>query len=390
MDLEVFLIKYLELIKINKIIKLKISDYNIMKNTINIIFIVIIILIIILITNINEDLSSISNDNENIIINRNNQLIKDFRFYMEDLQFYINRDNEYYVKNTNKNYGKYILNMHRYRDYYKNRILLMLYPVKLRQERNNYYIDYKINGQIIPNKVYDESWSDFEDSYPNIWGFNNPTNKIINTELKNFPSKAIITIYSTNNKVYEIVNDILKNFNNYEIQICTDKFDLLLNKALSLNKISEILGGDLFNKVINDNLGTSIDNATGFLTKNSILKSEQISEGINAILNSEQFNQIISSKEISSKLDKYNLGDINRELTSDNAQVTIETRNDKYVFIYNIHDDNQKEELINLLDYIQDPEDLAFRRSFNKKLKFTKLPINPYRILISFRKYNMI
>lgn len=358
-----------------------------MKNTI--IIIIIIILIIILIANISENLSS-TMSNDNIIINRNNQLIKDFRFYMEDLQYYINKDNEYYIESTNKNYGKYILNMYRYTDYYKNRILLMLYPVKLRKEGNNFYIDYKINDKIVPNKVYDESWSDFQDSYPNIWGFDNPKNKIINPNLKNFPSKAIITIYSTNNEVYDTVSNILKNFDNYEIQICTDKFDLLLNKALSLNKISEILGGDLFNKIINNNLGTSIDNAARFLTTNSILKSEQITEGINAILNSEQFNQIISSKEISSKLDEYNLGDIKRELTSDNPQITIETRNDKYVFIYNIYDNNQKEDLIHLLDYIQDPEDLKFRRTFNKKLKLTKLPINPYRILILFKKYNML
>lgn len=352
-----------------------------MKNKL-IIFVIVIIILYIIYNLVNEKMES---NSEYMIIKRNNNLIKEFNFYIEDLQYYLNRDNEIYVKSTNKNYGTYILNMHRYRDYYKNRFLLMLYPIKIRKSKNNYYIDYNINGTIVPNKIFDESWLNFEDSYPIIWGFNNPTNYIpSNSNLKNFPSKSIITIYSKNENVIKSVSDILKSYNNYEIQICIDKLDLLLNKVLSMNKISKLLGSDLYNNLLNGQL----DKFTEIINKTGI--DSTINSSINSILNSDQFNQIIESEEISSKLNEYNLSDIQTELVSDNSQITIETRNDKYVFIYNINDLNQKENFIELLDYIQEPENLSFRNSIYKKIKITKLPINPYRILILLKQYGLI
>ena len=334
------------------------------KQNINIIlFLIIGIIIIYIMYNQNGLFEKMTNTSEDyIIIKRNNKLIKEFNFFMEDLQYYLNRDNELYVKNTNKNYGTYILNMQRYRDYYKNRFLLMIYPIKIRKSNNNYYIDYNFNGIIIPNKIFDEEWFDFQDSYPNIWGFNNPQNYIKNSNLKNFPSKAIITIYSTNSDVYDTVKSILQSYHNYEIQICQDKLDLILNKVLSMNKISELLGDKLYNSLLNGEL----DYITNISDKIGVVD-------INSILNSNQFNEILQSE----------------QLNSDNAQITIETRNDKYVFIYNIKEQSQKADLIELLDYIQTPADTNLT-TYNKKLKFTKLPINPYRILILLKNYNMI
>ena len=110
--------------------------------------------------------------------------------------------------------------------------------------------------------------------------------------------------------------------------------------------------------------------------------------GVKTFLNPDQINSIIRSNEADLLIKEYGLQDIADSLLSNNIQISIESRDEKFLFVYNKNDEDATNQLLNLFKYMYDRENLDFLNDrISKDLRYFKIPINVMRIMIKFREY---
>lgn len=483
------------------------KKYNINKyRQILIIFIVFIILLLFMINiyyynfsnnkQVNELFTEISS--KSLVIDRYDDLIKNYKIYSSELKYYLNKENEYYVKDSNKDYARYIENLTRNESYYSNKLNSFKYPINLIFDNNCYYIDYNIKNNVIRNKVIDLSWTDFNLLHTNTiitiynleYDINNIkkflkeydylyfqvsdiqydilydnyevinviynyiinsvignifneikknmidktindkiiNNNIINTnnQLKNYNNTFDNNVYNNinNNKINEKSEsneDLLLKIQNSYLQKDKKLNDLILLKAQRLDKNNDIdlndtllnddkLNDSEINSLLNDSQSDSLLNNSQLDSQNlktKLLKNIKInkvytdmSDKINTDLldniykllinnlNNEQINTLIKSNKIQILLKELKLENILNIITTNNVTLTIETRDDRYIFVYNKYDMEGYSQLINLFKYLNDKEDLTnFSDRIIKDLRYFRIPINVLRIMERFKRY---
>lgn len=306
------------------------------------------------------------NSKNSIIINKNEKHIKNYRDYNEDLKYYMNIYNDYYVKDTNKQYANFITNLDRNLVFYKTKLQLLNYPIILRKENEDYYIDYEIDGKLIPNKVMDSRWDNYDI----------------------LPSHTVVTIYKIDDEFLNKIKNLLKDYNHIlEYQYSNNKLDILYDKFMSSELVNKYITNSSLQKLLqNKNVSNKIENFENkFMTpKNTNL----VYNSLNSVLNSNQINTLIKSNQIHDLIKKNNLTDITDELLTSNIEITIENRDFKYNFVYNQNDPEADSQLLNLFRYIYDRENLKFLNDhFTKNLRYYKIPINIMRIIIKFGEF---
>jgi hypothetical protein len=332
-------------------------------NKIFIVFMVIVLILLIQIANcyiINnkEQFLSIEVNDKTTIINKNQHLIDYFPLYIEDLKYKMHITNEYFIKDTNKIYASFITNLTRNIDYYKNKLSKMKYPFLLRVEKDAYYIDYINNNKIIQNKVSDNKWENYD---------------LLETN-------TIVTIYNYN---YNIMNKIKSELSNFEylfFQISDIEQDLLYDKFNNEDSVNIYIINSVLYNIINN-----------YNNKKFKLEERYVNEIFDIIKNKisrEYFNSLIQTNQIQIFLKNNNLTFIIDNIIKNNIIITIETINDRFIFVYNEDDPEAVDQLKNLFKYIQNAENLNFLNDrLSKKLRYFKVPLNILRVIIKFKQY---
>jgi hypothetical protein len=350
--------------KYNIFSKYIIFKYN---NLTFIIFIIIVFIILMKLCNCHscnnnkENFLSIRINDKTTIIKKNNHLIDYYPLYNEDLKYRMNMTNEYFVKDTNKSYANFITNLTRNSDYYKDKISKLKYPFILRFEKDGYYVDYRFNSKIIQNKVTEHNWENYD---------------LLETN-------TIITIY---NYDYEVMNKIkseLSNFDYLYFQIADINQDMLYHKFNTEDIVNKyIINSVLKNIINNSNKNFKLDKKYINIINNVI--NNIIKEKISI----EQINNLINENQIQIFLKNNNLGFIIDEIIKNNTIIAIETRDERFLFVYNEDDPEASIQLINLFKYIHNSENLDFLNDrISKKLRYFKVPLNVLRVLIKFKQY---
>jgi hypothetical protein len=301
-----------------------------------------------------ENFLSIKINDDTTIIKKNNHLIDYYPLYNEDLKYRMHLTNEYFVKDTNKSYANFITNLTRNANYYKNKIANLKYPFILRFEKDGYYIDYRFNSKIIQNKITEHNWENYD--------------------LKE--TDTIITIYNYNYEVMNKIKSQLSKFDYLYFQIADINQDMIYDKFdTEDNVIKYIINSVLNNIVTNPDNNYQVDK----IKINKIIKEK---------LSKDQFNTLINNDQIQIFLQNNNLNFIIDEIIKNNTIIGIETRDERYIFVYNEDDPEAIIQLNNLFKYIQNTENLEFLNDrLSKKLRYFKVPLNVLRILIKFKQY---
>ena len=300
-----------------------------------------------------------------VIINKNENLIKNYKDYNEDLKYYMNIYNDYFVKDTNKQYANFITNLDRNLVFYKTKLQVLNYPIIMRKENDGYYIDYNIDGKEFANKVMDTTWDDYDP----------------------LPSHTIVTIYKIDENFMNKIKELLKEYNYIEYQYSNNKLDVLYDKFMRSDLVNKYITNSSIQKLLqNKNISNKIEKfENNFITTKNI---NLISNSLNSILNHDQVNTLIKNNQVQDLIKKNNLTDITDELLTTNIEITIETRDYKYNFIYNENDPEADTQLINLFKFIHDKENLDFLNDrFTKNLRYYRIPINIMRIIIKFGEF---
>jgi hypothetical protein len=105
-------------------------------------------------------------------------------------------------------------------------------------------------------------------------------------------------------------------------------------------------------------------------------------------IGNEQFSSLINNNQIQLYFKNNNLQFIIDEIKKNNIIITIETRDERFIFVYNEDDPEANNQLINLFKYIQNSENLDFLNDrLSKKLRYFKVPLNVLRVLIKYKQY---
>ena len=229
-----------------------------------------------------------TNSKNTIVINKNEKHIKHYREYNEDLKYYMNIYNDYFVKDTNKQYANFITNLDRNLVFYKTKLHLLNYPIILRKESDGYYIDYEIDGKKIPNKVMDSSWDNYDV----------------------LPSHTVVTIYKIDEPFLNKIKTLLKDYNDIlEYQYSNNKLDVLYDKFMSSELVNKYITNSSIQKLLqNKNVASKIENFEDkFMTPEN---TNLVYNSLNSILNSNQINTLIKSNQVQDLIKKNNLNKI--------------------------------------------------------------------------------
>jgi hypothetical protein len=341
------------------------EKYNMIKynNKIFIVFMVIVLILLIkladcyIISN-KEQFISITVNDKTAIINKNQHLIDYFPLYVEDLKYNLNLTNEYFIKDTNKSYANFITNLTRNIEYYKNKLSRMKYPFILRFEKDAYYIDYINNNKIIQNKVSDNKWENYD---------------LLETN-------TIITIYNFDYNVMNKIKSELSNFDYLYFQVSDIKQDLMYDKFDNEDSVNVYIINTVLYNIVNN-----------YNNKKFKLEERYVNKIYDIIKNNisrEYFNSLIQTNQIQVFLKNNNLTFIIDNIIKNNTIITIETINERFIFVYNEDDPEALDQLKNIFKYIQNSENLDFINDrLSKKLRYFKVPLNVLRVLIKFKQY---
>ncbi len=322
---------------------------------------------------------------QTIIFNKNDDLFKRYRLYNEDLMHTMNSQNDYYVKDTNKKYANYILNLKRNAIYYNLKLFLIQYPLTMRVEPDGYYIDYNINNIIVPNKVMDVQWEDYDAH----------------------PFKTIITVYKEDNNFLNYLKDLLKDYSglDLEFQISNNIIDIIYDRYMTMDYITKAIQenniDDIINRLSNINISDKIAllsylnkiNLSNTQTQQLLYFAKNNSDKINTIIKSDLFKKIVKvdTENVINFTKSNTFKDIVKETETmiQYVKISIETRDQRYLFLFD--DKNPQEsvqELIHLFNYIYNHEDLEnLNDLITKQVKYYKIPINNMRVMINFKNY---
>ncbi len=318
-----------------------------------------------------------------IVFKKNDDLFKRYRLYNEDLMFTMNKTNEYYVKDTNKKYAQYMLNLKRNATYYNLKLFLIHYPVTMRVEPDGYYIDYNINNRIIPNKVMDVQWEDF-DAYP---------------------FKTIITIYKDDNNFLNYIKNLLKDYSGLDLEFQTSNniLDVIYDRYMTMDFITKAIQDNKIDAIINRLADININDKIALLDylnninlSNSetqkLLYSSKNNDKVSTIIKSDLFKKIV--KVDTENVINFTNSDIFKNLLKETekmlqyVKISIETRDERYLFLFDEKNPESINQLINLFNYIYNHEDLQnLNDLITKNVLYYKIPINIMRVLINFKNY---
>jgi hypothetical protein len=319
-----------------------------------------------------------------VIFKKNEDLFKRYRLYNEDLMFTMNKNNEYYVKDTNKKYAQYILNLKRNATYYNLKLFLIQYPVTMRVEPDGYYIDYNINNRIIPNKVMDIQWEDF-DAYP---------------------FKTIITIYKDDNNFLNYIKDLLKDYNGLDLEFQTSNniIDVIYDRYMTMDFVTKAIQDNKVDAIINRladiNINDKIEllnylnniNLSNSQTQQLLYYATKNTDKISTIIKSDLFKKIV--KVDTENVINFTKSDTFKSLLKETekmlkyVKISIETRDERYLFLFDEKNPESINQLIHLFNYIYNHEDLQnLNDLITKNVRYYKIPINIMRVLINFKGY---
>ncbi len=318
-----------------------------------------------------------------IVFKKNDDLFKRYRLYNEDLMFTMNKTNEYYVKDTNKKYAQYMLNLKRNATYYNLKLFLIQYPVTMRVEPDGYYIDYNINNRIIPNKVMDVQWEDF-DAYP---------------------FKTIITIYKDDNNFLNYIKNLLKDYSGLDLEFQTSNniLDVIYDRYMTMDFVTKAIQENKVDAIINRLADININDKIALLDylnninlSNSetqkLLYSSKNNDKVSTIIKSDLFKKIV--KVDTENVINFTNSDIFKNLLKETekmlqyVKISIETRDERYLFLFDEKNPESINQLINLFNYIYNHEDLQnLNDLITKNVLYYKIPINIMRVLINFKNY---
>ncbi len=318
-----------------------------------------------------------------IVFKKNDDLFKRYRLYNEDLMFTMNKTNEYYVKDTNKKYAQYMLNLKRNATYYNLKLFLIHYPVTMRVEPDGYYIDYNIYNRIIPNKVMDIQWEDF-DAYP---------------------FKTIITIYKDDNNFLNYIKNLLKDYSGLDLEFQTSNniLDVIYDRYMTMDFVTKAIQENKVDAIINRLADININDKIALLDylnninlSNSetqkLLYSSKNNDKVSTIIKSDLFKKIV--KVDTENVINFTNSDIFKNLLKETekmlqyVKISIETRDERYLFLFDEKNPESINQLINLFNYIYNHEDLQnLNDLITKNVLYYKIPINIMRVLINFKNY---
>jgi len=331
----------------------------------------------------------IKNTEKYMKIDKNNDLINRYRKYNEDLKYYMHIHFDYYVKDTNKPYAQYVTEIDRNRTYYQEKLKTLKYPFIIRKGKDGYYIDYQIPNGIINNKVEDILWNDF-----------------------NSPTKILITLYDAPENFIKHISDLLKDYDNIEYQYSNSKVDMLYDAYIYtthvLNNIGETLlplGKQIISDLQLEEKIKQIKLNTPNIEQNVQLELElenklgkdftdylktQIKPKIELEIIEKKIKDITPyvKQELLKYLNKIYVNDIQIFTNNSYIELSLETRNYRYIYIYDKNDPNAPSELINLVKVLKDPENLdQLNDKYTKNLRYYRVPINIMRVIIKFGEY---
>lgn len=376
------------------------------------VFILMIIIFTLFIINLSEcyfitqkesfDNSIVVKSTENYMkIDRNNDLINRYRKYNEDLKYYMHIHFDYYVKDTNKPYAQYVTELDRNRTYYEEKLKTLKYPFIIRKEKDGYYIDYQLPNGIINNKVEDILWNDF-----------------------NSPTKILITLYDAPENFIKQISNILKDYDNIEYQYSNSKVDMLYDNYIYTRRVLNDIGETLLplgKQIITDlqleekikqiklnapnieqNIQLQVENKLGKdftdYLKTQIkpkieLEIKEKTPNLTSEIKTEIERKIKDitpyvKQESLKYLNKIDVSDIQLFTNNSYIEMSLETRNYRYIYIFDKNDPNAPDELINLVRVLNDPENLdQLNDKYTKDLRYYRVPINIMRVIIKFGEY---
>jgi len=87
-------------------------------------------------------------------------------------------------------------------------------------------------------------------------------------------------------------------------------------------------------------------------------------------------------------LNKIDVGDIQMITNNSYIELSLETRDYRYIFIYDKNEPSAPNQLINLVKLLNDPENLdQLNDKYTKDLRYYRVPINIMRVIIKFGEY---
>jgi hypothetical protein len=315
-----------------------------------ILMIIIFTLIIIIISNCDyhidkfdnfDKFDKFDNNTKYMIIAKNNDLIINYKKYKEDLKYYMNIHFDYYVKDTNKPYARFITQLDRNSLYYRDKLIKLNYPFIIRKEQDGYYIDYQLPIRMINNKVADISWDDF-----------------------NLIPKILVTCYDAPNEFISHISNILKDIDNIEYQYSNSNVDMLYDQFIYTKRVLNDIKQTLKNKKQNN--------------KSLINSQNNIIKGAIPYINAEELKYV----------NKINSKDISLYTNNSYIEISIETRDFRFIYIYEQNDEDADKEFINLIKYLNDLENLdRLSDYYNRNLRYFRIPINIMRVIIKMGEY---
>jgi hypothetical protein len=310
-----------------------------------------------------DNLQDIKNTEKYMKIDKNNDLINRYRKYNEDLKYYMHIHFDYYVKDTNKSYAQYVTELDRNMTYYEEKLKTLKYPFIIRKENDGYYIDYQIPNGIINNKVEDILWNDF-----------------------NSPTKILITLYDAPENFIKQISILLKDYDNIEYQYSNSKVDMLYDTYIYTTRVLNDIGETLLplgKQIISDlHLEEKIKPKIELEIKEKTPEIKTIIE--------KKIKDITPyvKRESLKYLNKIDVNDIQMFTNNSYIELSLETRNYRYIYIYDKNDPNAQSQLINLVKVLNDPENLdQLNDKYTKNLRYYRVPINIIRVLIKFGEY---
>ena len=363
-------------------------------------------------------------------IDRNEDLINRYRKYNEDLKYLMHIHFDYYVKDTNKPYARYITQLDRNRSYYEEKLKTLKYPFVIRKESDGYYIDYQLPERMVNNKVEDISWEDFND-----------------------PSKILITLYDAPDDFIKQISDLLKSYDNIEYQYSNSKVDMLYDSYIytrrvltDIDKTLTPLGKQIISDLqldyklekikteipnigqnieqnIKQNIDQNVDrnivnilnvklgkDFTDYLknqlkpylelqikTQTQTQTQTQIDNGLQdkiTVKLDEKLDEKIKditpyiNQESLKFLNKINTSYIQMITNNSYVELALETRDYRYIYVYDKNDPEAPSELLNLVKFLKDVENLDYVSDYYiKNLRYYRVPINIMRVLIKFGEY---